>query len=146
MIERVSNGNLKEVLPLFRAYQEFYKVQDICDERNRVFLSQFCDSPELGSQFLFRKNGEVVGFASVYFTFTSTITSKVAILNDLYSQPESRAEGIGRKLIEHCREFAKSHGAVRLQWVTAPDNEAAQKLYDSMGLSKSSWYFYAYHT
>ncbi|MFV8784015.1 GNAT family N-acetyltransferase [Microbulbifer sp. SA54] len=146
MIEQVSKGNLKEVLPLFRAYQEFYKVPDISDERNHKFLSQFCESPELGRQFLFRKNGNTVGFATVYFTFTSTIASKIAILNDLYTQPERRGEGVGRQLIEHCRAFAKSNGAARLQWVTAPDNVAAQKLYDSMDLSKSTWHFYTYRT
>jgi hypothetical protein len=126
VIEKVSKGNLEEVLPLFRAYQDFYKVQNACDKKNREFLSRLCESSELGSQFIFRKNGKVVGFATVYFTFTSTIASKVAILNDLYTLPEN--------------------DAARLQWVTAPENEPAQKLYDSMGLSKSSWYFYTYNT
>ncbi|TLM78009.1 GNAT family N-acetyltransferase [Microbulbifer harenosus] len=146
MIETVSKENLNEVLPLFRAYQEFYKVQDICDKRNEGFLSKFFQPSELGGQFLFRKENKAVGFATVYFTFTSTIISKVAILNDLYTQPENRGEGIGRELIEHCREFAKDKGAARLQWVTAPENNAAQKLYDSMGLAKSSWFFYTYNT
>jgi ribosomal protein S18 acetylase RimI-like enzyme len=146
VIEKVSKGNLEEVLPLFRAYQDFYKVQNACDKKNREFLSRLCESSELGSQFIFRKNGKVVGFATVYFTFTSTIASKVAILNDLYTLPESRGEGVGRQLIEHCRDFAKENDAARLQWVTAPENEPAQKLYDSMGLSKSSWYFYTYNT
>ncbi|WP_160151535.1 GNAT family N-acetyltransferase [Microbulbifer sp. ALW1] len=146
MIEQVSEENLKEVLPLIRAYQEFYEVSDICDEKNFEFFLQFCRNPSTGSQFVCWKDGRVVGFATVYFTFASSIISKVAILNDLYTVPESRGNGVGRKLIEHCRGFAEKHGAVRLQWVTAPENEAAQKLYDSMNTSKSSWYFYTYRS
>jgi len=122
VIEQVSEGNLKEVLPLIRAYQEFYKVQDVCDEKNFKFFSRFSGSSGFGRQFLFREEAKVVGFATVYFTHASTITSKIAILNDLYTLPSTRGNGIGRKLIEHCREFAKENGAARLQWITSPDN------------------------
>ena len=87
-----------------------------------------------------------MGFATVYFTFTSSITAKVAVLNDLYTSVGYRGKGVGRQLIEHCREFASVNGAARLQWVTAPDNVPAQKLYDSMQTGKSTWHFYTYNT
>lgn len=146
MIESVSNKNIDEVLPLIRKYMEFYKISDISDSRNREFFSQFGEDNSSGCQFLFRDSGSVVGFATVYFTFTSSITAKVAVLNDLYTSPDLRGKGIGRQLIEHCRQFAADNGAARLQWVTAPDNEPAQKLYDSMQTGKSSWQFYTYNT
>jgi ribosomal protein S18 acetylase RimI-like enzyme len=146
MIERVSNSNLDEILHLIKAYQEFYKVANICDIRNKEFFSQFCNSNPAGCQFLYREGSEVVGFATVYFSFTSTIAAKVAILNDLYTLPTMRGKGIGKKLIEHCREFAAKNNAARLQWVTAPNNHPAQKLYDSLHTSKSEWLFYTYNT
>ena len=146
MIEPVSKLNLNEVIPLIRKYQEFYKIADICDFRNTEFFSQFGESNPAGCQFIFRESGVVVGFATVYFTFTTSITSKIAIMNDLYTSPDQRGKGIGRKLIEHCRAFAASNGSARLQWVTAPDNELAQKLYDSLQTNKSEWKFYTYNT
>lgn len=146
MIEPVSNSNIEEVLPLIREYMEFYKVADICDTRNREFFSQFGESNPAGCQFILRESGAVVGFATLYFTFTSSITAKVAILNDLYTSVEHRGKGIGRQLIEHCRNFAAENGAARLQWITAPDNEPAQKLYDSMQAGKSTWHHYTYNT
>lgn len=146
MIEVVSKNNLAEVLPLIRAYQEFYKVSDICDDRNREFFSQFGESNPTGCQFIYREAGNIVGFATIYFSFTSTITAKVAVLNDLYTVPEYRGKGIGRQLIGHCRDYSARHGAARLQWVTAPDNEQAQKLYDSLNTGKSTWDFYTYNT
>ena len=146
MIEPVSKENLEEVLPLIEQYQEFYQVQDISTSRNREFFSQFNEANPFGCQFVFRESGKVIGFATVYLTFTSTITTKVAVLNDLYTCPNHRGKGIARKLIEHCRNFAAQNGAARLQWVTAPSNETAQKLYDSMNTSKSPWHFYTYNT
>jgi len=145
MIEAVNSENLSEVLPLIRSYQTFYQVADISDERNKTFFSQFCLSNSAGCQFLFREGGAVVGFATVYFSYTSTIAAKVAVLNDLFTQPECRGKGIARQLIEHCRSYAKEQGAARLQWVTAPDNKAAQALYDGLDANKSSWLFYTYN-
>ena len=146
MIEAVSKNNLVEVLPLIRAYQEFYKISEISDDRNSEFFSQFGESSSAGCQFIYREAGKVVGFATVYFSFTTSITAKVAVLNDLYTLPICRGKGIGRKLIERCRSFAAENGAARLQWVTAPDNEQAQKLYDSLNTGKSTWYFYTHNT
>jgi len=65
-------------------------------------------------------------------------------MNDLYTIEEYRGKGIGRQLIDHCLVFAKSKGAARLQWLTAEDNETAQKLYDSMNTNHSTWKVYTY--
>ena len=146
MIDFVSKKNIDEVLPLIRAYQEFYNVAEISDARNKEFFSQFGESNLAGCQFIYRENNVVVGFATVYFTYASTITAKVAVLNDLYIISNARGKGIGRKLVEHCHKYALLNGAVRLQWVTAPDNEQAQKLYDSMNTNKSTWHFYTYNS
>lgn len=145
MIETVSDSNFSDLLPLIRAYQEFYKVKAISDVKNAEFFAQFGATNPAGCQFIFRESGKAVGFATVYFTFSSTIAAKVAVLNDLYTLPECRGMGIGRQLIEHCRSYAAEQGAVRLQWVTAPDNVQAQKLYDSLNSGKSSWCFYTYN-
>jgi len=145
MIEAVSNKNLREVLPLIRAYQKFYKVKEICDEKNFKFFSVFGPTAKEGCQFLYRSNGSVVAFATVYFSFTSTVTSKIGIMNDLYTSPSNRGKGIARQLIEHCKNYALNNGAVRLQWATSLDNLQAQKLYDSMDTIKTTWHFYAYN-
>jgi GNAT superfamily N-acetyltransferase len=144
MIEVVDEGNLGEILYLIRAYQEFYEISDIDDERNRTFFSQFGEQNPFGCQFLYRLDGRAVGFATVYLTFNSTIAQKVGVMNDLYVVPHLRGKGIGKALINYCLDFALSKGAYRLQWVTATDNHPAQKLYDSLNTTKRYWAFYTY--
>ena len=141
-IEAVTADSLEEILPLVRQYQEFYKITDISDQRNRDFFSRFCGENPSGRQFLFRHNGKAVAFATIYFSYTSSLPARVAVLNDLFTLPDARGQGIGRKLIEYCRTYAKENGAARLQWLTASDNHVAQHLYDSIGTSKSNWVFY----
>jgi GNAT superfamily N-acetyltransferase len=143
MIEVVTSENLRELLPLISEYQRFYQVENMSDAKNEAFFSQFGETNSQGCQFLFRDNGEILGFATIYFTFSSTLAEKVAQLNDLYTVPHARNRGIGRALIDHCRDYALQHGAIRLQWLTAKSNAEAQYLYDRMNTSKSDWCFYA---
>lgn len=143
MIEPVSEHNLEDILPLIRQYQEFYGIEDINDERNRLFFAQFGQFCESGCQFLFRDDERnPVAFATVYFSYVSSIPAKVGVMSDLYTVPSHRGNGIGRTLINHCQDYALSKGAVRLQWFTAEDNHKAQKLYDAIGEDRGMWKVY----
>lgn len=145
MIEAVSEKNLEEVLPLIRQYQEFYQVPVIDEARNREFFSRFSEDGNDGCLFLYRNDeGAVVAFATVYFTFVSSIPGRVGVMSDLYTVPSHRGKGIGKRLVNHCLEFALNKGAARLQWLTAEDNEKAQVLYDSLNTKKSTWKVYTY--
>ena len=146
MIEPINVKNLNEVLPLIRKYQEFYNVDKIDDDKNRAFFSQFGYSSNKGCLFGYRLNGKLVAFATVYFCYASSIISKVGVMNDLFTSLEYRQQGIGKKLIKHCENYAKENGAARLQWVTAASNEAAQATYKSLGAKQSSWEFFTYAT
>lgn len=144
MIEAVNFENLHDILPLIRRYQEFYEVAAIDDDRNHQFFSQFGLHNPMGCQFLARADGVAVGFATVYFTYSSTAVAKVGVMNDLYTLAEHRGKGVGRALIDHCLAYALENGAIRLQWVTAIDNEVAQRLYDSLEVNKKPWLFYSH--
>ena len=138
MIEPINQKNINEVLPLIRKYQEFYGINNIDDENNKHFFSQFGNSTDKGCLFGYRKKGKLVAFATVYFSYASTIISKVAIMNDLYTSEEYRKQGIATELIMYCEKYAKSNGAARLQWVTASDNKKAQSIYEALGAKQSS--------
>ena len=146
MIEPINANNLNEVLPLIRRYQEFYQVENIDDDKNKEFFAQFGESSSKGCLFGYRLNGGLVAFATVYFSYASSITSKVGVMNDLFTSKKCRQQGIGKKLIVHCQQYAKENGAVRLQWVTAASNVTAQSVYKSLGAKQSTWEFFTYAT
>jgi GNAT superfamily N-acetyltransferase len=79
------------------------------------------------------RDEELVGYACLYWTFTSLAPAEIVLMNDLYVEPQARGEGVGRALIEASAAIARERGAQRLQWITATDNETAQRLYDSTG-------------
>jgi GNAT superfamily N-acetyltransferase len=141
-IEPISAEQLDALLPLIAAYQRFYGVDEIDEERNRAFFSRFIAPSEDGMLLGAWREGELRGYACLYWSFTSLVPGETVLMNDLYVVAESRGEGVGRALIEASAAAGRERGAQRLEWVTAADNETAQRLYDSTGAERSEWVEY----
>jgi GNAT superfamily N-acetyltransferase len=141
-ISTVGQADLPELMPLLRAYCDFYRV-DPSDERLTALASALIDTPADGLQLIARDgDGTPLGFATIYWTWQTLHAGRVGVLNDLYVVPASRGTGTGRALIERCRELCRERGAEKLVWETAPDNATAQRLYDGIGAEKSTWITY----
>jgi len=141
-IETVTAENLAEVLPLVAAYQQFYEATPD-EERNRRHFGRFLEDHTQGILFLARgPDGAPWGMATLYFTNSSVRACVQCLMNDLYVVPQSRGQGVGRALIEHCREYARQRGYDAIVWTTAMSNATAQRLYDSLPSTRSEWLHY----
>lgn len=143
----IALSELEALLPLIAAYQRFYGVGEgqIDEGRNRAFFTRFLAPSEDGMLLgAWHPEGdaggeELAGYACLFWSFTSLVPAETVLLNDLYVAVANRGEGIGRALIEASADVARERGAQRLEWVTQPDNETAQRLYDRMGAERSEW-------
>lgn len=78
-------------------------------------------------------DGEAVGYA-IFFTTFSTFECRSGIwLEDVYVRPEHRRGGIGRAVMEHLAQIAQERGHVRLDWVALEWNEPALSFYEKLG-------------
>jgi GNAT superfamily N-acetyltransferase len=141
-IEPITQGQFERLLPLIGAYQRFYEAEQIDEERNRAFFSRFIAPSDDGMLLGAWRGDELLGYACLYWHFTSIVPAETVLMNDLYVNPDTRGQGIGRALIEASASIARERGAHRLEWATAPDNETAQRLYDSTGAERSGWIEY----
>jgi GNAT superfamily N-acetyltransferase len=141
-IEPISAQQLETLLPMIAAYQRFYEVEDIDEERNRAFFSRFLAPSEDGMLLGAWHSEKLAGYACLYWHFTSLVPAETVLMNDLYVTEANRGEGIGRALIEASTEIARERGAHHLEWATAPDNRTAQRLYDSTDAERSEWVEY----
>ena len=141
-IAPISSDEFEELLPLIAAYQRFYEAAEIDEERNRTFFRRFLAPSDDGLLLGARREGQLVGYACLYWHFSSLQARETVLMNDLYVDPTTRGEGVGRALIEASAAVARERGAHPLEWATAPDNKTAQRLYDSTGAERSSWIVY----
>jgi len=141
-IEPISAPQLEMLLPMIAAYQRFYAVEDIDEERNRAFFSRFLAPSEDGMLLGAWRGEELVGYACLYWHFTSLVPAETVLMNDLFVAETARGQGIGRALIEASAQVARERDAHHLEWATAPDNTTAQCLYDTTGAERSEWVEY----
>jgi ribosomal protein S18 acetylase RimI-like enzyme len=142
-ISRVTQGDLDELLPLMRAYCDFYEVYPPDDALLALSRALIADPAREGLQLIARHEGEAVGFATIYWSWATTIAARIGVMNDLYVAPTARGSGVADELILACLEECRQHGAVELTWQTAKDNERAQRVYDRLGGTRAEWVDYS---
>ena len=142
-IERVTGADLPELLPLVRAYCDFYEVDPPDDALLALSRALLADPEHEGVQFLARDaDGHAVGFATLYWTWSTSDAARIGVMNDLFVAPTARGSGAAEQLIDACRSECARRGASRLTWQTAPDNERAQAVYERVGATRESWVDY----
>lgn len=142
-ISRVTQGDLDELLPLVRAYCDFYEVDPPDDALLALSRALIADPAREGVQLIARHDGEAVGFATIYWSWATTIAARIGVMNDLYVAPTARGSGVADELILSCLEQCRQHGAAELTWQTAKDNERAQRVYDRIGGKRAEWVDYS---
>jgi GNAT superfamily N-acetyltransferase len=141
-IAPIASEEFEALLPLIAAYQRFYEVDEIDPDRNRAFFRRFLAPSEDGLLIGARYGAELLGYACLYWHFSSTRAVETVLMNDLFVSEAARGRGVGRALIEASAAVARERGAPHLEWSTAPDNHTAQRLYDSTGAKRSEWVEY----
>jgi GNAT superfamily N-acetyltransferase len=123
---------VEELLPLMRAYCEFYKASPP-DQGLLELARTLISDPEEGAMFIARDGEDAVGFATLDWKWSSLKAAKIGYLEDLYVVPEARGNGIADALIEACVERCRERGVPAMEWQTAPDNHRAQAVYERTG-------------
>ena len=138
----MQRSDLDDLLPMMVAYCDFYKTAPGEERLTALADALLADPEHEGVQLIARVDGAAAGFATIFWSWSTTNAARLAVMNDLFVKPEHRGGGVAEALIEDCVEAASLHGAERLEWQTAPDNLRAQAVYERVGATRESWVDY----
>ena len=142
IVAPVTEQDLDDLLLLMRGYCDFYAVAPPDAELLALSRALLADPEREGVQLIARRERAAVGFATVFWSWSTLSAARLAVMNDLFVTDAARGSGAAEALIGACAEAARAHGCKELSWQTAKDNDRAQAVYERVGAQRSEWVDY----
>lgn len=139
-IETKDKNQLTELM--YQYIVDFYKRPNPSIEKVHNLIETLLEKNK-GIQFIAEQDRELLGFATLYFSFSTTKADKITVMNDLFVVENARGTGVAQELFKSCEKFTKENGYAHMSWVTATDNKRAQRFYEKMGGSIGDWLNYS---
>jgi GNAT superfamily N-acetyltransferase len=132
-IRRVVPADVGRVVALTHALADYEKAPDEChltDEQLHTAL--FGPAPALFGH-VAEVDGEVVGFALWFLSFSTWRGVHGLYLEDLFVLPEHRGAGLGKALLAVLAQECVEHGYERFEWSVLNWNTPSIEFYRSVG-------------
>jgi GNAT superfamily N-acetyltransferase len=132
-IRPVTEADVGLLFDLILELAAYEKLTDSVTGDPEVLRRSLFEEGAAGALLLEAADGEAIGYA-IFFTTFSTFECRSGIwLEDVYVRPEHRRGGIGRAVMEHLAQLAVERGHVRLDWVALEWNQPALDFYEKLG-------------
>ena len=118
---------------LITALAEYEREPDAVESTPDVIRRQLADPRPPFECLLAEADGEVVGFALFFPTYSTWLGRQGLWLEDLFVLESHRQRGIGRALLTRVAQLAVARGCGRLEWSVLDWNEPALAFYRRLG-------------
>lgn len=116
----------------------FSLEQDFVPDREKQFRGlQMLKESDRAVIFVADDNGKAVADCTVQLLYSTAEGAYSALIEDLIIAKEYRGRKLGRRLLEHAEQWARSRGATRMQLNCDDANLPARKFYESHGWQRS---------
>ncbi|MDQ7049868.1 MAG: GNAT family N-acetyltransferase [Enterobacterales bacterium] len=120
------------ILSLIQGLADYEKMSDdvvatVDDLKATLFKQQQAEV------FIGELNGEPVGFALFFHSYSTFLGKRGLYLEDLFIIPEARGKGVGKALLVHLAKIALDRDCARFEWSVLDWNQPAIDFYRSIG-------------
>ena len=136
MIRAISLEDRDAWALLFVAYGAFYETDFSPEVVESTWLRLVTEGSGIDA-LVAEVDGKVVGFAHYRSHPDTFSTGRDWFLDDLYTDPGARGQGVATQLIEHVKNLADG----TLRWITDETNTTAQRVYEKVA-KRTTWVTY----
>ncbi|MCZ7677319.1 MAG: GNAT family N-acetyltransferase [Sandaracinaceae bacterium] len=130
---RAATADDAEVILRFIRELAAYEREPDAVEVDRATLAAQLSEPSPPFECLIAEDGEPVGFALYFGTYSTWRGRRGIHLEDLWVTPRARGRGVGRALLRRLAAIACERGCARLEWAVLDWNELAMSFYRGLG-------------
>ena len=132
-IAPITPTEVPELLKLIRELARFEKLEHEVKATTASLRKTLFGPKPVAEVLLARCDGEAVGYAIYFSTFSSFVGRPGLWLEDLYVRPPYRQRGIGGSLIEAVARVAAERNCGRFEWTALNWNRNALEFYRRLG-------------
>jgi GNAT superfamily N-acetyltransferase len=128
------------LLGMIRELAEYEKLADQVRTTEELLDRALFGAPPAAEALIAELDGEPVGYAIYFSTFSTFLTIQGVWLEDLYVRPQHRKAGAGKALLAAVAAKLRERGGERLEWAALDWNELALGFYRSLGArTQTEW-------
>jgi GNAT superfamily N-acetyltransferase len=132
-IRPAARGDADLVLGFIRELAAYERLADeVSATADAIDVALFAENPRVFCE-IAEWNGEPVGFALWFYSFSTFRGRHGIYLEDLYVRENMRGRGIGRALLAKLARRCRDEGLTRLEWTVLDWNEPSIAFYRSIG-------------
>ncbi|MDQ6876512.1 MAG: GNAT family N-acetyltransferase [Candidatus Dormibacteraeota bacterium] len=131
------------IADLIRQLARFEKLEQEVVLTDELLMAGLFGTRPYAEAVLAEKEGQPIGFALFFHTFSTFLARPGIYLEDLFVLPDHRGCGVGRALLIHLVRLAVERGCGRLEWAVLNWNQDAIRFYERLGARPNSdWTVY----
>jgi len=126
-------GDVPSLLELIDGLADYEKLPRPDAAARERMAADALRKPPRFSSLLAEVDGQVIGYAIYFFTYSTFRARPTLYLEDIFVLPERRGQGAGVALFRACAREAVSQGCARMEWQVLAWNEPSIEFYKRLG-------------
>jgi GNAT superfamily N-acetyltransferase len=132
-IRPATPADVPTMLRFVRELATFEREPDAVSATEPMMSEALFGSDPAAAALIAEREGEAVGFALYFFTYSTWTGRRGLWLEDLYVTPEARGSGAGAALLRALAGVALDRGCARFEWTVLDWNTPAIDFYRAKG-------------
>jgi GNAT superfamily N-acetyltransferase len=121
------------IVALIRGLAEYEKLAHECEATVQRIRRHGFGAKRYFETVICERDGQAVGFALYFFTFSTFLARPTLYLEDLFVVPAERGRGAGRALLSALARIAVRKGCGRMEWAVLDWNTPSIGFYERLG-------------
>lgn len=121
------------ILEMIKGLAEYEKLSHVVVATEQQIRDTLFGPKPAAEVLLAESNGEWVGFALFFSTYSTFLAQPGLYLEDLYVKPHARGRGVGKALLTELAKIAVARGYGRVEWAVLDWNAPSIGFYKKLG-------------
>jgi GNAT superfamily N-acetyltransferase len=140
IVREATPADIGLLMTLIGELAEYEKLAEHVRTTDELLDRALFGEPPSAEALIAERDGEPVGYALYFSTFSTFLAIQGIWLEDIYVRPQHRKGGAGRALLAAVAAKLRERGGERLEWAALDWNELALGFYRGLGArAMSEW-------